>query len=194
MSEPVKGPYIGRALKRIEDPRLIKGLATYTDDLRLPGLLHVCFLRSPHAHARVGRIDTSAARTLSGVVAVLTGADVNAHCGVVPCAAEIPDLKAPRHTVLAGDRVYFVGHPVAVAIATDPYVARDAVDAIEVDYDPLPVVVDPEEAIKAGSPLTHPDLGTNVAYTHMRDGRAATSTTRSDGPTRSSRSGWSISG
>ena len=170
MSEQVNGPYIGRALKRVEDPRLVKGLATYTDDLRLPGLLHVCFLRSPHAHARVERIDTSAARALSGVVAVLTGADVNAHCGIVPCAAEIPDLKAPRHTVLAGDRVYFVGHPVAVAIATDPYVARDAIDAIEVDYDPLPVVVDPEEAVKAGSPLTHPDLGTNIAYTHSVTG------------------------
>ena len=97
---------------------------------------------------------------------MLTGADVNEHCGIVPCAAEIPDLKSPRHTVLAGDRVYFVGHPVAVAIAADPYVARDAIDAIEVDYDPLPVVVDPEEAIKAGAPLTHPDLGTNIAYTH----------------------------
>jgi carbon-monoxide dehydrogenase large subunit len=170
MSEQVKGPYIGRALKRVEDPRLVKGLATYTDDLRLPGLLHVCFLRSPHAHARVERIDTSAARALPGVVAVLTGADVNAHCGIVPCAAEIPDLKAPRHTVLAGDRVYFVGHPVAVAIAIDPYVARDAIDAIEVDYDPLPVVVDPEEAVKTGSPLTHPDLGTNIAYTYSVTG------------------------
>lgn len=170
MSEPVKGPYIGRALKRVEDPRLIKGLATYTDDLRLPGLLHVCFLRSPHAHARVHRIDAGAARTLPGVVAVLTGADVNAHCGVVPCAAAIPDLKAPRHTVLAGDRVYFVGHPVAVAVATDPYVARDAIDMIEVDYDPLPVVVDPEAAIRTGSPLTHPDLGTNVAFTHAVTG------------------------
>ena len=72
--------------------------------------------------------------------------------------------------MLAGDRVYFVGHPVAVAIATDPYVARDAVDAIEVDYDPLPVVVDPEEAVKTGSPLTHPDLGTNIAYTHSVTG------------------------
>jgi carbon-monoxide dehydrogenase large subunit len=170
MSEQVKGPYIGRALKRVEDPRLIKGLATYTDDLRLPGLLHVCFLRSPHAHARVERIDASAARAIPGVVAVLTGAEVNEHCGTVPCAAEIPDLKAPRHTVLAGDRVYFVGHPLAVAIATDPYVARDAVDAIEVDYEPLPVVVDPEAAAKAGTPLTHPELGTNIAYTHTQTG------------------------
>ena len=166
MSDATRAPYIGRPLKRIEDPRLIKGQATYTDDIRLPGLLHAAILRSPHAHAHVRSIDTSAARKLPGVVAVLTGADVNEHCGAVPCAAEIPDLKLPRHTALAGDRVYFVGHPVAVAISADPYIARDAIDAIEVEYDPLPVVVDPEEAIKEGAPLTHPDLGTNIAFTH----------------------------
>src|SRR5437868_10950020 len=98
-------------------------------------------LRTPYALARVRRIDTSAAKAIAGVVAVLTGADVNDACGAVPCAAAIPDLKAPRHTALAGERVYFVGHAVAVVVATDPYVARDAVDAIDVDYDPLPVVV-----------------------------------------------------
>jgi carbon-monoxide dehydrogenase large subunit len=157
-------------MKRVEDPRLIKGIATYTDDLRLPGLLHAAIVRSPHAHARIARIDVSAARAIPGVVAVFTGADVNDSCGVVPCAASIPDLKAPRHTVLAGDRVYFVGHAVAVVVASDPYVARDAVEAIDVDYDPLPAVVDPEAALRAGSPLTHPDLGTNVAYTHRVSG------------------------
>jgi carbon-monoxide dehydrogenase large subunit len=170
MSDQSTGPYVGRALRRVEDPRLIKGLATYTDDLRLSGLLHVAILRSPHAHARVAAIDTSEAKAIPGVVAVLTGGDVNQHCGAVPCAAAIPDLKSPRHTALAGDRVYFVGHPVAVAVATDPYVARDAIEAIDVEYDPLPVVVNPEEAIKTGSPLTHPDLGTNIAYTHTVTG------------------------
>src|SRR5216684_880025 len=103
-------------MKRIEDPRLVKGIGTYV-------------------------------------------ADVNASCGAVPCAASIPDLKAPTHTVLAGDRVYFVGHAVAVAVATDPYIARDAIDAVDVEYDPLPVVANAEEAITPGSPLTHPDLG-----------------------------------
>src|SRR5437773_7533691 len=170
MADTIGTPYVGRAMKRVEDPRLIKGLATYVDDIRLPGLLHAVILRSPHAHARIGRVDVSAARAIPGVVAVLTGADVNAACGLVPCAAAIPDLKAPKHTVLAGDRVYFVGHAVAVAIATDPYVARDAIDAIDVDYDPLPVVVNPEAAIEPGSALTHPDLGTNVAYTHTMGG------------------------
>jgi len=161
-----KTPYVGRAMKRVEDPRLIRGIGTYVDDLRMPGLVHAAILRSPHAHARVGRIDVSAARKLPGVLGVFTGADVNDACGLVPCAAAIPDLKAPKHTVLAGDRVYYVGHPVAVAVATDPYVARDAVEAIDVDYDPLPVVANAEEAVKPGSPLTHPDLGSNIAYRH----------------------------
>ena len=163
-------PYVGRAMKRIEDPRLLKGLGTYVDDLRMHGLLHASILRSPHAHARIVRIDASAARALPGVIAVLTGADVNAACGLVPCAASIADLRAPKHTVLAGDRVYFVGHAVAVVVASDPYAARDAVDAIDVDYDPLPVVVNPEEAVKSGSPLTHPDLESNIAYTHRVSG------------------------
>src|SRR5262245_54796996 len=150
-------PYVGRPLRRVEDPRLVKGAGTYVDDLRLPGLVHATIVRSPHAHARVRRIDTAAAAAIPGVVAVFTGADVNDACGAVPCAAAIPDLKAPRHTALAGDRVYFVGHAVAVVVANDPYVARDAVDAIDVDYDPLPAVVNAEAAAKSGSPLAHPD-------------------------------------
>src|SRR5262249_17116109 len=147
-----------------------RGSGTYTDDLRLPGMLHAALLRSPHAHARILRIDTAAARAMNGVVAVLTGADANDRCGAIPCAACLPGLEGPRPPVLPGDRVYFVGHPVAVAVAGDPYVARDALDAIEVEYDPLPVVVNPEEALKPGSPLTHPDLGTNLAYTHTLTG------------------------
>src|SRR6185295_8525176 len=110
-------------------------------------------------------IRTATARALPGVVAVLTGADVNAQCGVVPCASLMPGQKTPRHTVLAGDRVYFVGHPVAVVVARDRYVARDALDLIEVDYDPLPVVADPEKALEKDSPLTHPEFGTNLAFT-----------------------------
>src|ERR1051326_4739047 len=105
--------YIGRAMKRVEDPRLVKGAGTYTDDLRLPGMLHAAILRSPHAHAKITKIDTSAAKSLPGVVAVLTGADVNASCGLVPCAASIPDLKAPQPPVLPGDPGAFLGPPVA---------------------------------------------------------------------------------
>src|SRR5581483_1036850 len=156
--------YVGRSMKRVEDPRLIKGIGTYVDDMKLAGMLHAVILRSPHAHAKIRKIDTSAAKKIPGVVAVLTGADVNDKCGFVPCAAAIPDLKSPAHTVLAGDRVYFVGHAVAVVVAQDRYIAADALDLIDVDYDPLPAVVDPEAAVKMGSPLTHPDLGTNIAF------------------------------
>ena len=158
-------PYIGRAVKRVEDPRLIRGIATYVDDIVLPGMLHVAILRSPYAHARINRIETGAAKALAGVVFVCTGADVNDKCGLVPCASPMPDSRIPKHTVLAGDRVYFVGHPVAAVVAADRYTARDALDLIEVEYEPLSVVSDPEAALAKGSPLTHPDLGTNVAFT-----------------------------
>ena len=157
MSDTHGASYVGRAMKRVEDPRLIKGLATYVDDLRLPGLLHAAILRSPYAHARILKIDATAARAVPGVAAVFTGADINDQCGAVPCASDLAGANPPRHTALAGDRVYFVGHAVAVVVASDPYAARDGIDAIDVDYDPLPAVVDPEEALKPGSPKTHPD-------------------------------------
>src|SRR5690349_4982653 len=96
-------PNVGRPMKRVEDPRLVRGAGTYVDALRLPGMLHALILRSPHAHARIRSIDTSAATAIAGVVDVFTGADVNDSCGAVPCAAAIPDLKAPKHTALAGD-------------------------------------------------------------------------------------------
>src|SRR5881394_2149406 len=158
-------PYIGRAMKRVEDPRLIRGIATYVDDIALPGMLHIAILRSPYAHARINRIETGAAKALAGVVAVCTGAEVNDKCGFVPCASPLPDSRIPQHTVLASDRVYFVGHPVAVVVAADRYAAQDALDLIEVDYEALPVVSDPEKALAKDSPLTHPHLGTNLAFT-----------------------------
>ncbi len=158
-------PYIGQSLKRVEDPRLIKGLATYVDDLVLPGMLHAVFLRSPYAHAKIKSINTGTAKTAPGVVGVFTGADLNQHCGVVPCASEMPELKSPRHAVLADGRAYFVGHPVAVVVAADRSAARDALDLIEVDYDPLPAASDAAKALDKDSPLAHPELGTNAAYT-----------------------------
>ncbi|HXG48197.1 MAG TPA: xanthine dehydrogenase family protein molybdopterin-binding subunit [Methylomirabilota bacterium] len=157
--------YVGRALKRVEDPRLIQGKATYVDDLVLPGLLHMAVLRSPHAHARLNSITTDPARALEGVVGVFTGADLNKACGTIPCAALAPGQKVPPQTVLASARVYYVGHPVAVVVARDRAIARDALDLIEVDYDPLPAVTDPEKALEKDAPLTHPELGTNLAFT-----------------------------
>src|SRR5881628_489984 len=93
--------YFGRPIKRVEDPRLIKGIATYVDDIQLPGMLHMAILRSPYAHARINSIKTEAAKGLSGVAGVFTGADVNDKCGLVPCASPMPGQKAPKHTVLA---------------------------------------------------------------------------------------------
>ena len=86
-------PLVGTRMKRVEDPRLIQGTATYTDDVRLPGMLHVAVLRSPDSHARITRIDTAAAKAIEGVAAVLVGADVNQHCGLVPCGAPMPGMK-----------------------------------------------------------------------------------------------------
>jgi carbon-monoxide dehydrogenase large subunit len=150
-------------VKRTEDPRLIRGLAHYVDDIKLPDMLHAVFLRSVHAHARIRRIGIASATASPGVVAVYTGRDVSHKIGPVPCAAALPDLKVPDHRVLATDRVYYVGHPVAVVVATDRYAAQDALEKIAVEYEELPPVVDPEQALK-GKPLVHEQFGSNVAY------------------------------
>lgn len=165
MIAPKTKGYFGQPLKRVEDPRLIKGIASYVDDFKFPGMLHAAILRSPYAHAKILGIKTEAAKALPGVAAVFTGADINPACGLLPCASPMPDQQSPKHTVLASDRVYFVGHAVVVVVATSPGLARDALDLIEVDYDPLPVVVDPEKALAKESPLTHPNLKSNVAFT-----------------------------
>lgn len=155
--------YFGKRQKRTEDPRLIQGLAHYVDDIKLPDTLHAVFLRSIHAHARIKKVDTSAAAKVPGVVAIYTGKDVSAKIGPVPCAAALPDLKVPDHRVLATNKVYFVGHPVAVVVAENRYAAKDAADLIEVDYDELPVVTNEEKGAQGG-PVIHEQFGTNVAY------------------------------
>lgn len=154
--------YVGQRVKRTEDPRLIKGLAHYVDDIKLPDTLHVSFVRSVYAHARITNIDTSEALKAPGVVAVYTGKDV-ANIGSVPCASALPDLKVPDYRVLAQGKVYFVGHPIAAVVANDRYAARDAIDLVQVDYDELPVVTDPEEAAKGGS-VIYDNFGDNIAY------------------------------
>lgn len=158
------GKLVGERVKRTEDPRLIKGLAHYVDDIALPDTLHVCFLRSMYAHARITNIDKSEAEKAPGVVAVFTGQDVAEKIGPVPCASVLEGLKVPDHRPLAKDKVYFVGHPIAAVVATDRYAARDAVDLMVLDYEELPVVTDPEEAAKEGTPAIHEQFGDNVAY------------------------------
>ena len=155
--------YVGQRIKRTEDPRLIKGLAHYVDDIRLPDTLHVAFVRSVYAHARISNIDISEALKAPGVVAVYTGKDVAEKIGPVPCASALPELKVPNHRVLAQDKVYFVGHPIAAVVATDRYAARDAIDLVMVDYEDLPAVVDVEEAAK-GTAIIHESFGDNIAY------------------------------
>ena len=157
------GNYVGQRVKRTEYPRLIKGLAHYVDDISLPGTLHVAFVRSYLAHAKINSIDTSAAESAPGVIAVYTGKDVAEKVGPVPCAGALPDLKVPDHRVLATNKVYFVGHPVAAVVATDRYTARDAADLIIVDYEDLPVVTDVEQAA-AGGPVIHEAFSDNIAY------------------------------
>lgn len=164
-----KDTLVGKAIKRKEDPRLITGTATYVDDLKLPGMHYAAILRSPHAAAKIKSINTEAAKKHLGVVAVFTGEDTKG-VGPVPCGASLPGLRVPHHHILAVDRVYFVGHPVAVVVAGDRYIARDALDLIEVDYDVLPAVADPEKAVEPGAPAVHPEWPDNVAFTYHQEG------------------------
>src|SRR5262249_7751744 len=137
----------GSAIRRREDPRLITGAAAYTDDITLPGMVHAAILRSPHAHARIKRIDTSAARKAGGVLAVYTASDIGDALKPLPCAWLVPgcDIKVAAYSPMASEVVRYVGDAVAVVVATNRYQAQDALDLIEVDYEPLPAVVDPQK-------------------------------------------------
>jgi aerobic carbon-monoxide dehydrogenase large subunit len=160
---------VGKRIRRREDPRLITGTATYVDDIQMPGMHHACIVRSPHGAAKIKSINIQPALEFPGVAAVFTGKDTE-NVGPVPCGSSLPGLRVPHHHILAMDRVYFVGHPVAVVVATDRYVARDAAEAIEVEYDPLPAVSDPEKALESGAPAVHPEWPDNVAFNYHQDG------------------------
>ena len=160
---------VGKRIRRREDPRLITGTATYVDDIQMPGMHYAAIVRSPHAAARIRSIDTKAAAETPSVAAIYTGKDT-AKVGPVPCGASLPGLRVPHHYILATDRVYFVGHPVAVVVATDKYLARDAAEKIEIDWDVLPAVADPEKAIAAGAPPVHPEWPDNVAFNYHQEG------------------------
>jgi aerobic carbon-monoxide dehydrogenase large subunit len=147
---------LGRARLRKEDARLITGQTNWTDNIKLPGMLHMAFARSPFAHARIRQVDLSAARAMPGVIAVFSGADFAAEQGSLPCAWPVTaDIVIPAHPPMATDEVRYVGEAVAVVVARDRYAAADAVAAIDVDYDPLPPVLDMRAALTADSPKVH---------------------------------------
>jgi aerobic carbon-monoxide dehydrogenase large subunit len=163
--------YTGASVKRSEDPRILTGTGRYVDDIKLPGMLHAAFVRSPLSHARVLSVDVSAARAQPGVVAVLTGADLEAM--LVPGPDSLAALMGwqgptPEFTLLATDKVRLVGDPVAVVIAESRYLAEDACELVEVEYDDLPPVMNAAFALDPSSPPLFANLGDNIARPHSR--------------------------
>src|SRR5271154_7388849 len=152
----VKAGEFGRARLRKEDERLITGQTNWTDNITLPGMLHIAFLRSPFAHARIASVDVSAARNEPGVIAAYSGADFAAEQGSLPCAWPVtPDIVIPAHPPMATDEVRYVGEAVACVVARDRYAAADALAAIEIDYEQLPPVLDIRTALDEDSPKVH---------------------------------------
>src|SRR5215470_3194379 len=154
----------GKSIKRREDPRFITGRGTYVDDVKLPGSTVAAFVRSPHAHARIKKIDTTAAVKHPGVVAVFTGKDM---VGVnsLPCGWLLPDLKVPPHPPLAADKANYVGDPVAIVIAETQAAAQDAADKVKVTWEVLPAVSATDQATAKGAPQIHEVAPSNVAFT-----------------------------
>src|SRR6187401_1459671 len=158
---------IGERVKRREDPRLIQGRGTYVDDIKITGMQHIAFKRCDIAHGRITKIDTSAAEKMDGVEAVFTGADIAKILAPMPIGTPFP---SPPHHAVAVDVVRYAGEPVAVVVASDRYLARDAADAIVVSYDPLPVVVDPEAAMEGKPGVIHKDFPNNLAVALVPSG------------------------
>jgi carbon-monoxide dehydrogenase large subunit len=169
MTATINQPEVGRARLRKEDQRLVTGQTRWTDNMNLPGMVHLAILRSPYAHAKITRVDLTKARSQPNVIAAFGGADLD-NQGVLACAWPVTDdMVAPTYLPLAIDEVRHVGEPVAVVVARDKASAVDALEAIDVDYEPLPVVLDMEAALQPGSPLVHESAGTNKTYTWIFD-------------------------
>jgi carbon-monoxide dehydrogenase large subunit len=172
------GKEVGQARKRKEDARLITGKTQWTDNLVVPGMLHLSILRSPVAHARISHLDVSAAQQRPNVVAVFTGRDLAEEQGAIPSAWPVtPDMVNPGTPSIAVERVKHVGEAVAIVVARSRSAAADAIEAIDVDYEPLPVVLDMEEAVKDGADLVHESTTSNTSYHFVFDaGEAGTGT------------------
>jgi carbon-monoxide dehydrogenase large subunit len=161
-------PFVGRRIRRNEDPRLLTGQALFVDDVHLPDMLQVAFLRSPYAHARVNHVDLTAALARPGVIAAYSAAEAGPYWRNGPLLVDPPPIKdivfnTRTQPILAKDKVRHVGEPIAAVVAESRYVAEDALSDIAVDFEPLPAVVDLEKALQPDSPLVHDDLGSNVA-------------------------------
>jgi carbon-monoxide dehydrogenase large subunit len=173
-TEERPAPEIGKARRRKEDHHLITGRTTWTDNMTLPGMLHLAILRSPMAHAKITSIDPSEAKGRPGVVAVFTGQDFAETQGSLPCAWPVtPDMVNPGHPSLAVSQVNHVGEAVAVVAARTKAAAQDALEGIEIDYDPLPVVLNMEDAIADGADLVHSHTESNKSYTWAFESGAA---------------------
>ena len=167
-------PFIGRSVKPHKTSRFLTGSGTYVGDIRLPDMLHAALLRSTHAHARIRRVDATEALRLDGVVGAWIGSDIKDRIALFPESFEIhprpwlegvkPILQGPRPAALAQGKVHYVGEPVAIVVAEDRHRAEDAVDLIDVEYEQLPVVADPDEALKAGATLVHEESSNNIVF------------------------------
>ncbi|MBI3241489.1 MAG: molybdopterin-dependent oxidoreductase [Chloroflexi bacterium] len=156
--------YVGTSMKRREDPRFIQGKGSYVANLKIPGMAHLAIKRSPYAHAKIKSIDISKAKAHPGVIAVFTGQDTM-DVGALPSGWNVPNIKVPVQRVLQTDKVRHVGDRVAAVVAESPYIAADALDLIEVEYEPLPSVTDARKAAEPGAPLVHDEIPNNMSYT-----------------------------
>jgi len=159
------GKYVGASVKRREDPRFLQGRGKYVANIQMPGMAHVAILRSPYAHAIINSINISAAQAMDGVIAVYVGQGlIDSGVGPLPCGWNVPDLKTPVHWPLAVDKVRHVGDGVVAVVAESPYIAYDALELIEVDYEELPAVVDARGTTEEGAPLVHDEIENNISY------------------------------
>ncbi|MBI2015840.1 MAG: xanthine dehydrogenase family protein molybdopterin-binding subunit, partial [Candidatus Rokubacteria bacterium] len=160
---PVAAPkLVGARVPRVEDPRLLTGQGSYVDDHRPARMLYAAFLRTPHAHARIVRLDAEAARALPGVAAVLTGQDLARECKPVRAGSRMPDYKVTSFSALAQGKVRYTGEAVAMVAAESRYLAEDAAERIVVEYEPLPAVGAMDAALAPGAPVLHEEAGGNL--------------------------------
>jgi aerobic carbon-monoxide dehydrogenase large subunit len=160
---------LGQPIRRVEDPRFVSGRGRYVEDVLLPGMLHLAFVRSPYPKARITSIDSSVAQSMPGVVAVVTGEELGDVVGTIP-SMRLPFAKSPPHPVLARGRVDSFGEPVVAVAAESAELARDAADAIQVEYEPQDSVVSAEAALAEGAPKVHAELDNNLCYMLKREG------------------------